>query len=96
MYSRAGLFVLVKNASSLINEHRGQSVHSLNNIEEQSLELKYCERCGTLWVRRTKSSATLCRKCVQHMSAMPRSFAENILGKIASIQAFSDSPEVRV
>lgn len=70
-------------------------MHSLNNIERQSLELKYCERCGALWVRRAESSATLCRKCVQHLNAMPRSFAENILGKVANIQAFSDATEVR-
>jgi ribosomal protein L40E len=70
-------------------------VHSLNNIQKESLELKYCERCGALWVRHTKSSATLCRKCVQHLNEMPRSFAENILGKVNSIQAFSASPEVR-
>jgi hypothetical protein len=46
-------------------------------------------------VRRAESSATLCRKCVQHLNAMPRSFAENILGKVANIQAFSDATEVR-
>jgi hypothetical protein len=69
-------------------------VHLLN-IEEQCVELKYCERCGALWVRHADSSRKLCRKCVDHVSGMPRSFAEHILGKVSNIQAFSASSEVQ-
>ena len=64
-------------------------------IEEQAVELKYCERCGALWVRRVDSSRPLCKRCVEQVNAMPRSFAEHILGRISTVEAFSASREVR-
>lgn len=37
-------------------------------------ELKYCERCGTLKLRRTASESTYCHNCVQLLAryAFPR------------------------
>lgn len=29
----------------------------------QSMELKYCERCGNIWLRRSGSQRTLCKPC---------------------------------
>ncbi len=34
-------------------------------MEATSLELKYCERCGALGLRRPQSSANYCGSCAQ-------------------------------
>ncbi|MGB8885522.1 MAG: hypothetical protein WCC87_02315 [Candidatus Korobacteraceae bacterium] len=34
-------------------------------MEGITYELKYCERCGTLGLRRSKSTETYCRPCGQ-------------------------------
>jgi hypothetical protein len=34
-------------------------------MEATTLELKYCERCGALGLRRPQSSATYCESCAQ-------------------------------
>jgi hypothetical protein len=44
----------------------------LMEIEIVELELKYCERCGTLWLRPTGSSQVYCGSCAPKM-------AENVL-----------------
>lgn len=40
------------------------------------LELKYCERCGGLWVRLQGESEVYCVKCRRHMAELPRPSAE--------------------
>ena len=35
------------------------------------LELKYCERCGSLWLRRPGSEEVYCISCAPKMSALP-------------------------
>ncbi len=35
------------------------------------LELKYCERCGGLWLRTKRSSEVYCHKCLPEMTALP-------------------------
>ncbi len=35
------------------------------------LELKYCERCGSLWLRRADSGAIYCAPCVRAMAQSP-------------------------
>lgn len=43
-----------------------------------SYELKYCERCGGLGLRRSKSGPPYCCDCAQMLRAfMPRSAAQN-------------------
>ena len=37
------------------------------------LELKYCERCGGLWLRLQGDSEVYCASCRRHMERMPRS-----------------------
>lgn len=39
---------------------------------EQSLELKYCEWCGGLWLRRASGAGSLCGGCSQLVNAFPR------------------------
>lgn len=34
-----------------------------------NLQLKYCERCGSLWLRRCGSSRALCNSCAHIESA---------------------------
>ena len=35
----------------------------------QNMELKYCERCGNLWLRRAGSQRTLCAPCASTETA---------------------------
>ena len=41
-------------------------------MELIELELKYCERCGSLWVRETGTGEIFCFPCVQKMQDLPR------------------------
>lgn len=42
------------------------------------LELKYCERCGGLWLRLQGDSEVYCANCRTRMAAMPRSSGERL------------------
>jgi hypothetical protein len=42
---------------------------SVNSLEH--LELKYCERCGGLWLRREGSDRIYCVSCFPVMSEVP-------------------------
>lgn len=35
------------------------------------MELKYCERCGGLWLRPQGADVVYCRGCQEHMAAWP-------------------------
>jgi hypothetical protein len=35
------------------------------------LELKYCERCGTLWLRLRGSEVVVCRSCARALAGLP-------------------------
>ncbi len=39
--------------------------------EEGSLELKYCERCGGLWLRPVGGQQIYCTVCAQAMAELP-------------------------
>jgi len=41
-----------------------------NEILLMAVELKYCERCGGLYVRRSGSRTTLCLSCVEAERAL--------------------------
>jgi len=45
-------------------------MEKLENTFEQ-LELKYCERCGGLWLRRKDAERVYCVTCVPKMADMP-------------------------
>ena len=36
---------------------------------EVPMELKYCERCGGLWLRPQGEDVVYCRGCLEHMAA---------------------------
>ena len=36
-----------------------------------SLQLKYCERCGGLWLREPRSAAVYCRVCARKLADFP-------------------------
>ncbi len=40
--------------------------------ERTELELKYCERCGGLWLRAKGANQVYCPSCRARMAAMPR------------------------
>jgi Zn-finger nucleic acid-binding protein len=39
--------------------------------KERSLELKYCERCGGLWLRPTGGEQIYCTNCARAMAELP-------------------------
>lgn len=42
----------------------------LEEVEVIELELKYCERCGGLWVRSQRNAQVYCRHCIQEIAMM--------------------------
>jgi hypothetical protein len=50
----------------------------INDVEgpEAQMELKYCERCGGLFLRPTASAGVHCGSCALHFAARPH-LAEN-------------------
>jgi hypothetical protein len=38
----------------------------------EQMELKYCERCGGLWLRRRGSERVYCEACVPKMEELPQ------------------------
>jgi len=49
-------------------------MYFMNTLEtgEVPVELKYCERCGGLWLRPQGEDVVYCRGCQEHMAAWPR------------------------
>ena len=43
---------------------------SMSRSEEPVLELKYCERCGGLWIRRQGQSVVYCGLCRAQVAAL--------------------------
>ena len=45
----------------------------IGNMESQEsrLELKYCERCGGLWLRREGANGVHCSACSAHFAGRP-------------------------
>lgn len=41
------------------------------NVGEKQLELKYCERCGSLWLREQGCGEVYCVKCVPEIEELP-------------------------
>jgi Zn-finger nucleic acid-binding protein len=46
-----------------------QEVHRFGN--ETHVELKYCERCGGLWLRSAGSQRVYCVACAHEMAKLP-------------------------
>jgi hypothetical protein len=42
-----------------------------NNESEVRMELKYCERCGGLWVRECGAGAVYCASCQAKVADLP-------------------------
>jgi hypothetical protein len=49
-------------------------MYFMNTLEtgEVPVELKYCERCGGLWLRPQGKDVVYCRGCQEHIAAWPR------------------------
>ena len=45
-------------------ENKGTRMTSVKKEHFIKLELKYCERCGGLWIRRRGEMETRCQRCV--------------------------------
>jgi hypothetical protein len=48
-----------------------KSKENENSASESSLELKYCERCGSLWLRPTGGGQVYCVACARAMGELP-------------------------
>ena len=46
---------------------------SMSRQEELAVELKYCERCGGLWLRRPGQDVVYCDRCRAQRAALLRS-----------------------
>jgi hypothetical protein len=46
------------------------------NLDEECLELKYCERCGGLWLRPAGGEQIYCVICARAMAELPPSSTE--------------------
>jgi Zn-finger nucleic acid-binding protein len=62
------------------------------------LELKYCERCGGLWLRRQGSQEILCASCAAQGTGLPGVFGDQHLRHVlrTTIRADGVSREVLV
>ena len=45
----------------------------MSGVKEQfvQVELKYCERCGGLWLRKRGTDGVYCRPCVPRIAELP-------------------------
>ncbi len=43
------------------------------------MELKYCERCGGLWLREKEGNEIYCPKCVPEMAELPQPRRKRVL-----------------
>lgn len=64
--------------------------------EATELELKYCERCGGLWLRRTGSDEVYCTDCVPKMAEVKISPRGRVAGEVSSREDRVPSCEYRV
>jgi hypothetical protein len=44
---------------------------NIDELEIVELELKYCERCGTLWLRPCRNEQVYCSPCTMKMLSLP-------------------------
>ena len=47
-----------------------------NSAEELTLELKYCERCGALWLRPARGQQVYCVDCALEIADLPLASSE--------------------
>jgi hypothetical protein len=43
---------------------------NIESSQMRNVELKYCERCGNIWLRRTGSKRTQCVPCAKAETAL--------------------------
>ena len=48
------------------------NINAVDRREETTVELKYCERCGGLWLRRTGVSGVYCEGCRARLAELLR------------------------
>jgi hypothetical protein len=53
----------------------------------QSMDLKYCERCGNIWLRRAGSQRTLCAPCTSAEAATLLPGSGCFLGLLTRLRA---------
>jgi hypothetical protein len=56
--------------SGFDHEHKGE-VMDTEDLEIICLELKYCERCGSLWMRTQGTGEVYCPNCALEMLDLP-------------------------
>jgi ribosomal protein S27AE len=48
-----------------------EAVMEVDELEIVEMELKYCERCGSLWMRLHGDGGVYCAKCAPQMAELP-------------------------
>ncbi len=56
-------------------------------LEKTRVELKYCECCGALWLRRSGGNESTCVVCEELWNDLPGAWIERVLGKQAVLVA---------
>lgn len=59
----------------------------VESFRPQSMELKYCERCGNIWLRRSGSQRTLCHPCTSAEAASVLNGSVSFLGLWTRLRA---------
>lgn len=60
--------------------------------ELSTLELKYCERCGGLWLRPRASRSVYCAACVRRMRLLPPADGPAVTRSVAPPASDDGSP----
>jgi hypothetical protein len=50
-----------------------EAIMEVDELEIVEVELKYCERCGSLWMRLRGDDGVYCAKCVPEVAQLPLS-----------------------
>ena len=66
----------------------------IDGIEVLELELKYCERCGGLWLRVRRSEQIYCQSCIRSVAELPRVKERRRLKAKPSIQSCTNASSV--
>jgi Zn-finger nucleic acid-binding protein len=70
--SAQGFLLITGHKNSIARAAMGPGNGGVMSEQKASLELKYCERCGGLWLRPAGGQQIYCVICARAMSEMPR------------------------
>ena len=69
---------------------------STSRLGEMAVELKYCERCGGLWLRRPGQEIVYCERCRAQREALLRSGRGRTARNSLQVECLRGVAELRV